>query len=444
MKKSGFIDSVPVQSPCTEDWNEMQGNDQTRFCSHCSKNVNNLSTMTRKEARKLVRASGGNLCVRYVRHPSNGGPIFANHLTQIARRASRLAAGVVSASITMTTLAYAQGGIPSRAEGEKSSLSEHAASDRTSTPSPSGSITGTVTDSAGAVIPGATVSLVDRRGEQLRFVTSSYEGAFEFDSLQPGSYRVEVTANLFQKTVVDNVEVGSGRVALNNVEMSIGEHVVLMGVVASSVEYEGEIATAVFEDDINAVSNLIALGESVNKREEDRTTPLFIAVENGNLEMVRLLLAHGARVNARNKAKQTPIMRLDEDASTELVELLLAYGAKVNVIDENGYTPLMIASSDADASIVSALLTAGSKIDAQNNEGMSALMMAAFRDDVDVVKVLLEAGANVHLKDKKGETAWDQTGDEEIENLLVAYGFNAPQEEPQQEELRLPPPPDSW
>ena len=50
----------------------------------------------------------------------------------------------------------------------------------------------------------------------------------------------------------------------------------------------------------------------------------------------------------------------------------------------------------------------------------------------------------MHLKDKKGETAWDQTGDEGIENLLVAYGFKAPQEELEQEEFRILPPPRSW
>jgi hypothetical protein len=87
MKKSGSIDSVRVQSPCTEDWNEMTGNVQVRFCSHCSKNVNNLSTMTRKEARKLVLASGGKLCVRYVQDPRSGGPLFAPKFIRIAGRA---------------------------------------------------------------------------------------------------------------------------------------------------------------------------------------------------------------------------------------------------------------------------------------------------------------------------------------------------------------------
>jgi hypothetical protein len=54
MKKK-FIDSVRVKDPCTEAWDKMMGNDRVRFCSHCAKDVNNLSEMPRKEARKLGR-----------------------------------------------------------------------------------------------------------------------------------------------------------------------------------------------------------------------------------------------------------------------------------------------------------------------------------------------------------------------------------------------------
>ena len=445
MKKSAFIDSVRVQSPCTEDWNEMTGNDQVRFCSHCSKKVNNLSKMTRGEARKLVRMSKGSLCVRYVEHPLTSAPVFADSFVRIARRASRLAAGLVSASITMSAVAIAQGGTGSTGQAGDSSRTEQTEVERFKETSSGGSISGTVTDPQGAVIPGASVTLLDSNGNVFRSLTSNDDGAFRFDHVPNGSYKVEVTANAFKKLIIDNVSVAGAHNALNNVALELPlDAVELMGVVATVVEYDGEIAAAVFADDIETVSDLIARGESVNKREEDRTTPLFVAVEGGNLDMVRLLLAHGAKVNARNRARQTPIMSLDGDASVELFDLLIAHGAKVDVADENGYTPLMIAAAGADAKVVSALMTAGSRIDAQSNEGMSALMMAAFRDDVEVVKVLLEAGANVHLKDKKGETAWDQTGDEEIEDLLVAYGFNAPQEELEQEELRILPPPHSW
>ena len=63
MSKMSFIDGIEVKSPCGESWDEMAGNDIVRFCSHCSKNVNNLSELTRRQAEKLFRKSGGSLCV---------------------------------------------------------------------------------------------------------------------------------------------------------------------------------------------------------------------------------------------------------------------------------------------------------------------------------------------------------------------------------------------
>ena len=440
MKKSRIVDSIRVDTPCSEDWNEMAGNDQVRFCSHCSKNVNDLSALTRKEAKKLVTASGGNLCVRYVRHPLTHAPVYADQLVQIARRTSKIAAGVMSATLTMSTLTFAQGGIGSQGHHSEQLASQESNSGPSTVTSTGGSISGTVVDPQGAVIPGARVELFDQKRKLISAVTSNAEGSFEFDRVPDGTYKVEITSSMFTKSVIENINVAGVHHALSNVTMEIGEQVFLMGVVATVVEYEGAIASAVYADDIDTVSDLIARGESVNKREGDRTTPLFVAVENGNLEMVRLLLAHGAKVNARNKAKQTPLMRLDDDATVELVELLLAHGAKVDVADEEGRTPLMAAAADSDADVVRALIFAGAKINVQNKEGMSALMVAAYRDDLELVKALLEAGADVNLKDKEGETAWDKTGVQEIEDLLVAHGYVVPQEEVEEvQEIEKPP-----
>src|SRR3954464_1520431 len=86
----------------------MSGNDRVRFCSHCAKSVNDLSTMTRKEATRFVRTSGGDICIRYIADPVTRQPLFAEQLLQITRRAPSLAAGVVTASMAVTTASYAQ------------------------------------------------------------------------------------------------------------------------------------------------------------------------------------------------------------------------------------------------------------------------------------------------------------------------------------------------
>src|SRR6478752_7467662 len=105
MQKKKFIDSIRVGDPCTESWDEMTGNDRVRFCSHCAKDVNNISAMTRKEAARLARKSGGRLCIRYRTDPKTHSPIFAEKISAFARHG--LAAGAIGASI-FAAGAYAQ------------------------------------------------------------------------------------------------------------------------------------------------------------------------------------------------------------------------------------------------------------------------------------------------------------------------------------------------
>ena len=73
MAPKTFLKNLTVASPCAADWNSMTGNDQVRFCEHCSFDVHNLSSMTRTQAERLVARSNGRLCIRY-HHNSSGEP----------------------------------------------------------------------------------------------------------------------------------------------------------------------------------------------------------------------------------------------------------------------------------------------------------------------------------------------------------------------------------
>jgi hypothetical protein len=61
------LDTISIATPCSADWNEMKGDDRSRFCSHCSLNVYNLSAMSREEAASLVSGADGRVCVRFYR-----------------------------------------------------------------------------------------------------------------------------------------------------------------------------------------------------------------------------------------------------------------------------------------------------------------------------------------------------------------------------------------
>src|SRR5438093_1429132 len=108
MSKKSVLDAMRVSSPCNENWDEMTGNDRVRFCSHCAKDVNDISTMTPKEAVRLVRSSGGQICIRYKFDPVTKVPIFAKPLHHIGRRLPAMASGAMAASIAFSSAAMSQ------------------------------------------------------------------------------------------------------------------------------------------------------------------------------------------------------------------------------------------------------------------------------------------------------------------------------------------------
>jgi len=62
-----LLDSIRVASPCKASWDAMEGSEQVRFCGQCSKNVYNLSGMTREQAEQLIEDTEGRVCVRFYR-----------------------------------------------------------------------------------------------------------------------------------------------------------------------------------------------------------------------------------------------------------------------------------------------------------------------------------------------------------------------------------------
>lgn len=62
----------------------------------------------------------------------------------------------------------------------------------------SSNIQGTVKDPSGAAIPGATVQLTNRDTGVSQSTATDANGAYHFNSLAPGNYRVVVTAHGFK------------------------------------------------------------------------------------------------------------------------------------------------------------------------------------------------------------------------------------------------------
>src|SRR5580658_817560 len=70
-----------------------------------------------------------------------------------------------------------------------------------------GSINGTITDTSGAVIPGAKVTATDTATSTVRDTVSSGAGEFLFSDLPQSTYKIKVEAAGFQVTEITGVQV---------------------------------------------------------------------------------------------------------------------------------------------------------------------------------------------------------------------------------------------
>ncbi len=85
-----------------------------------------------------------------------------------------------------------------------------------------GSLSGTVTDPSGSVIPNATLTLTSPATGTSTTQTSNSEGAYIFPNLQVGTYRLSVAAQGFSDSIYNNVAVSTGRASNLNIALKIG------------------------------------------------------------------------------------------------------------------------------------------------------------------------------------------------------------------------------
>src|SRR5438309_1129498 len=104
---------------------------------------------------------------------------------------------------------------------------------------PTGTISGTVTDESGAVIPNATVTITDKATGFTRSPKVTAEGLFSASALSAGVYEVRIEAAGF-RTVVRDATVETGATTAVNTQMQVGgtKEVVTVEAATAQVEYE--------------------------------------------------------------------------------------------------------------------------------------------------------------------------------------------------------------
>ena len=61
MSNRNTLNVIEIRQSCPANWDQMRGDDRSRYCEHCQKHVYNFSAMSSGEAQQLICGSAGDL-----------------------------------------------------------------------------------------------------------------------------------------------------------------------------------------------------------------------------------------------------------------------------------------------------------------------------------------------------------------------------------------------
>lgn len=212
-----MIDNIRIASPCTADWEQMQGDDRVRHCDACNLNVYNLAAFTESEIRALVANRKGRLCGRI--YQRRDGTVLTQNcpvgLRAVARRISRIA-GAVFAFLTVNFSA----GLPLLSQSYTRTNVSQAGLDLE------------VIDPAGAPVPDAYVTLSEPSRKQTFNGKTDKHGRFVLAGVRSGRYELTVSAPGL-RSVPETIDLRSGeKLSLPvklNLDALMGEIVEIQG-----------------------------------------------------------------------------------------------------------------------------------------------------------------------------------------------------------------------
>src|SRR5689334_12515126 len=84
-----------------------------------------------------------------------------------------------------------------------------------------GIIAGTVHDSTGAVMAGATVTVTNVSTSDSRNTTTSEIGTYRIEAVEPGLYTIKVASPNFKTTTIDKVEIKGSVITTVNANLQV-------------------------------------------------------------------------------------------------------------------------------------------------------------------------------------------------------------------------------
>ncbi len=218
----------------------------------------------------------------------------------------------------------------------------------------SGTITGTITDSTGAVVPEATVDVVNAATNARRTVKSNGQGGYSFVDLDPGTYNMTVSKTGFKQVTERNLVLHVADTTALNVQLQVG---------ASSENVDVEASPVLVETQTGTVANTV-LGEQVrelplNGRNFVQLTTLMPgAAVDSNFDNKNKGLFSGVDISFNGAASNANQWRVDGASNNDIgsQRTILIYpsidGIEEFKISRNSYGPEYTGASGAQVNVV--------------------------------------------------------------------------------------------
>ncbi len=123
-----------------------------------------------------------------------------------------------------------------------------------------GTIVGTVLDANGAAVSGATVNLTNIETGVSRDVITSAEGTYRLEAVDPGNYKIDVTATGFKAATIQNVKSAGGQTTDYPVTLEVGNPSEVVQVTSETVILQTQDGTRVNTLDTKQITDLPIAG----------------------------------------------------------------------------------------------------------------------------------------------------------------------------------------
>lgn len=224
------INSLRIASPCSVGWENMTGNERTRHCELCSLNVYNVSELTTIQVERLIQAREGRLCIRMYRR--SDGTVLTRDcpvgLRAVQKRVARFAGATLATVLGLFSVSFGQKADKDPIDASKVKIV------RTMHQELESELTGTITDTVGAVIPGGEIKLLRKDDKKPITARANDEGVYLFKGLSAGVYSLEVPSSKgFSAKKITNIEIHTNESITLNIPLVVSEEGVVVGIFVS-------------------------------------------------------------------------------------------------------------------------------------------------------------------------------------------------------------------